>query len=95
MSTTTSVNDDRALAEVRQVPVGHRLARQARFLASVSLLELKRYDEAFDELTRLNAEESDATLLNNLGVVQLRRPADGSGGRAVSYFNEAASLEGC
>ena len=80
---------------VRQVPAGHRLARQARFLASVSLLELKRYQEAFDDLTRLNGEESDATLLNNLGVVQLRRAGRiGTGARAVSYFNEAASLDG-
>jgi tetratricopeptide (TPR) repeat protein len=85
---------DRALAAVRQVPAGHRLARQARFLASVSLLELKRYQEAFDELTKLNAEETDVALLNNLGVVQLRRPPDQTGSRAVSYFNEAASLEG-
>ena len=76
------------------MPAGHRFARQARFLASVSFLELKRYQEAFDELTKLNAEETDATLLNNLGVIQLRRPADHSGSRAVLYFNEAASLEG-
>jgi tetratricopeptide (TPR) repeat protein len=86
-------NHEPALATVRAVPAGHRLSRQARFLASVSLLELKRYEEAFDELTRLNAEESDATLLNNLGVVQLRR-SPGAGPRAVSYFNEAASLDG-
>ena len=85
---------DRALAAVRQVPASHRLARQARFLASVSLLELKRYQEAFDELTRLNGEEKDVTLLNNLGVVQLRRPPGNQGARAVFYFNDAASLEG-
>jgi predicted Zn-dependent protease len=83
-----------ALVTVRAVPAEHRHSRQARFLASVSLLELKRYDEAFDELTRLNAEESDATLLNNLGVVQLRRPVGSAGPRAVSFFNEAASLDG-
>ncbi len=87
-------NHETALSTVTAVPAGHRLSRQARFLASVSLLELQRYDEAFDELTRLNAEESDATLLNNLGVVQLRRPPGSAGPRAVSYFNEAASLDG-
>ena len=85
---------ERALAAVREVPSDHRFARQARFLASVSLLELKRYQEAFDELTRLNGEESDATLLNNLGVVQLRRGEANQGPRAVSYFNEAAGLDG-
>jgi tetratricopeptide (TPR) repeat protein/TolB-like protein len=85
---------ERALAAVKDVPSAHRLYRQSRFLTSVSLLELKRYDEAFDELTRLNEQEKDSTLLNNMGVVQLRRPQGAPGGRAVSYFNEAASLEG-
>jgi tetratricopeptide (TPR) repeat protein len=86
---------ERALATVKQVPADHRLSRQARFLASVSLLALKRYQEAFDELTKLNKEQADATLLNNLGVVQLRRPAENNpAGRAVTYFNEAASLQG-
>ena len=87
-------NHEQALATVKTVPAGHRLSRQARFLASVSLLELRRYEAAFDELTRLNAEEADATLLNNLGVVQLRRPGGSGGPRAVSYFNEAAGLDG-
>jgi tetratricopeptide (TPR) repeat protein len=85
---------ERALAAVKQVPAGHPLSRQARFLASVSLLELRRYPEAFDELTKLNTDQKDATLLNNLGVTQLRRPRGAPGGRAVSYFNEAAGLEG-
>ena len=85
---------ERALAAVQDVPAGHRLYRQAQFLASVSLLELKRYDEAFDELTRLYEQEKDSTLLNNMGVIQLRRPQGAPGGRAVSYFNEAAGLEG-
>ena len=93
MCTTTS-DHERALAAVQDVPAGHRLYRQAHFLASVSLLELKRYDEAFDELTRLYEQEKDSTLLNNMGVIQLRRPQGAPGGRAVSYFNEAAGLEG-
>ena len=87
-------DNDRALAVVRQVPAGHRLARQARFLASVSHLQMGRYQDAFDGLTQLNQEGRDATLLNNLGVVQLRRPAGSTGGRAVSHFNEAAGLDG-
>jgi len=91
---TEAGEHDRALDQVRRVPAEHRLNRQSRFLASVSLLQLQRYQEAFDLLTQLNREERDATLLNNLGVVQLRRPADGQGGRAVSYFNEAAALDG-
>jgi len=84
---------EQALASARAVPADDRLGRQARFLASISLLELKRYRESFDELTKLNTEQRDATLLNNLGVVQLRRPAGSGGGRASSYFNEAAGLD--
>jgi tetratricopeptide (TPR) repeat protein len=81
-----------ALAAVGQVPGDHVLDRPARFRASVSLLEMGRYDAAFDALTALLAGGREAAVLNNLGVVQLRRPGD-AGGRAVSYFNEAASLE--
>jgi tetratricopeptide (TPR) repeat protein len=83
-----------ALAAVRPVPANHRLGRQAQFLASVSLLQLGQYQEAFDILTELNREGRDATLLNNLGVVRLRQPGDNSRGRAVAYFKEAASLDG-
>jgi tetratricopeptide (TPR) repeat protein len=84
----------KALAAVRLVPPAHPLGRQARFLASLSLIELKRWDDAFDELVGLNAEARDAALFNNMGIVQLRRPSGSSAGRAVSYFNEAASLDG-
>lgn len=83
-----------ALEAVEQIPEGHPLGRQARFLASVSLTHLERYAEAHEVLTQLNAEAPDATLLNNLGVVQLRRTDGIEGGRAVSYFAAAAALDG-
>ena len=41
-----------ALSAVRAVPAGSPLARRARFLSAVSLLELKRYDEAFTSSRR-------------------------------------------
>jgi tetratricopeptide (TPR) repeat protein len=84
-----------ALTAVRQVPSTHALAREAGFLSSVSLLQLGRHQEAFDTLTELNRTALDGSLLNNLGVVQLRRPAVGaSGRRAVSYFADAVAVEG-
>jgi tetratricopeptide (TPR) repeat protein/TolB-like protein len=84
-----------ALAAVRQVPPTHALARDAGFLASVSLLQLNRHQESFDTLTELNRAALDGSLLNNLGVVQLRRPAVGATGRrAVSYFSDAVAVEG-
>jgi tetratricopeptide (TPR) repeat protein len=92
-----------ALTAVRQVPFDaaqgrpstQTLARDAGFLSSVSLLQLGRYQEAFDTLTELNRAELDGSLLNNLGVVQLRRPVVGATGRrAVSYFADAVAVEG-
>jgi tetratricopeptide (TPR) repeat protein len=84
-----------ALAVIRQVPPSHALAREASFLASVSLVQLARYQEAFDALTTMNRAAVDGSLLNNLGIVQLRRPpADATGRRAVSYFTDAIAVEG-
>jgi Flp pilus assembly protein TadD len=86
-------DDDEALAAIRDVPATHRLARKARFLATISLLGLGRYDDATAGLTALNQSMPDPSLLNNLGVVQLRRPPGSQGGRAVSFFGEAAKLD--
>ena len=84
-----------ALAAARQVPSAHALAREAAFLSSVSLLQLGRHQEAFDTLSELNRAAIDASLLNNLGVVQIRRPPVGATGRrSVSYFADAVAVEG-
>jgi tetratricopeptide (TPR) repeat protein len=83
-----------ALTTIRQVPTTDALARDATFLASVSLVQLARYQEAFDALTALNRAAVDAAVLNNLGIVQLRRPASTTGRRAVSYFADAVAVDG-
>jgi tetratricopeptide (TPR) repeat protein len=84
-----------ALTAIRQVPTTHALAREASFLESVSLVQLARYQDAFDALTHLNRGGVDGSLLNNLGVVQLRRPPGATTGRrAVSYFADAVAVEG-
>jgi len=83
-----------ALSVVRDVPADNRLARQARFLAGVSMLNLGQYADAFNAFSELNRVTPDAALLNNMGIVQLRRPAGAPGGRAVSYFGEAVKLDG-
>jgi tetratricopeptide (TPR) repeat protein len=81
-----------ALAAARRVPAGGGLAREATFLSSISLLHMARYQDAFDTLTTLNGAAPDASLLNNLGIVQLRRSPDAAGPRAVSYFTQAVAL---
>ena len=82
-----------ALTTVRQVPAAHRLAREASFLSSVSLVHLGRHQEAFDALTELNRAGLEASLFNNLGVVQLRRAPETAGRRAVAYFRDAVALD--
>ena len=56
-------------------------------------MHLGRYQEAFDSLTELNRGGLEASLFNNLGVVQLRRPPDAAGRRAVAYFVDAVALD--
>jgi Flp pilus assembly protein TadD len=82
-----------ALVAMRQVPEDHRLARQARFRAAISLLNLGLQPEAFAAFSQLNVERPDPALLNNLGVLQLRRPAGAPGGRAVSWFDQAVKAD--
>ena len=83
----------RALAVVRQVPSESRVGRQARFRAGVSLLHLNQHQDAFNVFQQLNVERPDPSLLNNLGVIQLRRPAGSPGGRAISFFGQAVNAD--
>jgi tetratricopeptide (TPR) repeat protein len=79
----------KALAAVRNVPADSPLYRKARFSAALSLIELARLDEAFKELADLNTERSTPVLLNDLGVVQLRRGGVPAGGSPASFFDRA------
>lgn len=83
-----------ALEAVRQVPTDNRLARRARFLAAVSMLHLGQHQAAFAEFGALNRLAPDPSVLNNMGVAQLRQPAGSPGGPAVSYFGDAITLDG-
>ena len=82
-----------ALAAVRAVAADHRLARQARFLTGVSLLHLGRHDQAFSTFSDLHRAKPDSAIVNNLGIVQLRRGPAVPGDRAVVYLREATRLD--
>lgn len=88
-----------ALATVRVVPASSPLSRRARFASGVSLLELGRYDEAFETFTTLLEENragpplSNAAILNNLGVVQIRRGDSTQAGTAAYYLTKAADAD--
>jgi tetratricopeptide (TPR) repeat protein len=88
-----------ALAAARSVPAESRLSRRARFLAGVSLVDLKRHDDAFGTFKELvdtapaaaaGASVPLAAALNNLGVVQIRRGSTPQTGTATFYFTKAA-----
>jgi tetratricopeptide (TPR) repeat protein len=92
---------DAALAAARRVPATSPLARRAQFLAAVSLLDLKRYDEAFDAfkawtdaaVSSAPAAAATAAALNNLGIIQIRRGASPQTGSATYFLTKAADAD--
>ncbi|HMF97223.1 MAG TPA: tetratricopeptide repeat protein [Vicinamibacterales bacterium] len=83
-----------ALAAAEAVTSSSPLARRAMFLAGLSRIQLKKYDEAFTTFKTLLDQRSTPTVLNNLGVVQLRRGGTTqSGGEATYYFKKAAEAD--
>ena len=83
----------RALAAVQPVPPGSPWARRARFLAGVSQLNLKKFDDAFGTYKALADQEPTPTVLNNLGVVQFRRGGNPQSGLPTYYFDKAAKAD--
>jgi Flp pilus assembly protein TadD len=83
----------RALAAANAVKPASRLSRRARFAAGLSLVELKRLDEAFTTFKALLDEQPAASLHNNLGVVQVRRGATAQTGKPTFYFSKASEFD--
>ena len=100
---TTRGAHDQALATAggvsgANVPAG--TTPDWRVRAASSLVQLRRYDDAFTQLSSLAALSRDPAVPALLGVVQLRRGATPQTGRATYYFNqvverEAASADAC
>src|SRR5206468_10156916 len=67
--------------------------RRARFLAGLSQLNLKKFDDAFATFKALADVEPSPAILNNLGVVQLRRGAAAQNGQPAYFFNKAAEAD--
>jgi tetratricopeptide (TPR) repeat protein len=80
---------ERALASANAVSPQSSVARPARFAVALSLIELGRYDGAFQTLTVLYAAGRSAAISNALGVVQLRRPPLPGANPATFYFKRA------
>ena len=83
----------RAAEAVQAIPSSSPVHRRARFLLALSRLQLKQYDEAFQIFKALLDQDPTPALLNDLGVVQLRRGATPQTGKATYYFTKAAEAD--
>jgi tetratricopeptide (TPR) repeat protein/TolB-like protein len=84
----------RALAVVEPVRADSAWSRRSRFLAGLSQLELKKYDDAFASFGAVAGRPpSAAAAFNNLGVVQLRRGWTPQTGKPAYYFTQAAEAD--
>src|SRR5262245_1960224 len=81
---------EHALAAVAPVAAAAPYGRRARFLAGLSQIYLKKYDEAFATFKALADAQPTPNVLNNLGIVQLRRGGTPQNGQPTYYFNKAA-----
>jgi tetratricopeptide (TPR) repeat protein len=87
-----------ALDAVRAVPSTSPSSFNAQFFAGISLIELKRYEEGLGVLKALlepapAAPDSAAAVLNNLGVLVIRRGATPQTGTAVYYLTKATDAD--
>jgi tetratricopeptide (TPR) repeat protein len=90
---TDQGDHEHALTAVQAVAAASSFARRARFLAGLSQLNLEKYADAFAAFKALADDRPAATVLNNLGVVQLRRGSTPQTGVATFYFSKAAELD--
>lgn len=86
-------NEQAALVAATAVPDASPLYPRARFAAALSLIQLKRLDDAFATLRAMSDRVPTATIMNNIGVIQLRRPVPAQTGRATYYFDQALKMD--
>jgi len=82
-----------ALVAARGVAADSPFSRRARFEAALSLTDLGRLDEAFEAFKALADEQPGAAILNDMGVVQLRRGGPPGEGLPTYFFTKAADAE--
>ena len=86
-----------ALAAAKAVSSSSPLFRRARFLAGVSLVQLRRFEDAFAAFKGLSDEGGAAdksvdisAAWNNLGVIQIRRGSTPETGTPAFFLTKAA-----
>ncbi len=90
---TEASEHQRALDAVSAIRGDSRYSRESRFRRSLSLMSLKRFDEALQLLRALQGEDRSATVTNAIGVAELRRTATPQPGRATYYFSQASEID--
>lgn len=83
----------KALDVVNAIRPTSRFSRDGRFRAALSLMNLKKFDDALETLRAMQKEEASATVANAIGVAELRRTATPAPGRATYYFSQASELD--
>ena len=86
------VQHDRALRRSQGHSSRFALVRTGRFRTGLSQVQLSRYDDAFATFRALADEHPDARVLNNLGVIQLRRRGT-TQGVPTYFFNKATEAD--
>src|SRR5262249_33515120 len=81
-----------ARVELSRVPSTSPVARQARFLQGIALLELGRYHEAVAVYAALAQAQATPGVLNNYALALLRDPTRG-GDRASDALRKALELD--
>jgi len=90
---TDEGEDERALSAVVAVSSTSPFSRRARFLAGLSQIELKRYDDGFATFKSIVDEQPEATVFNNLGVIQLQRGGTPQTGQPTYFFHKASEVD--
>ncbi len=85
---------EKALAAASAVPADAPQYRRARFDVALSLIELRRFEAAFKELTALHAQQPASAVSNALGIVELRRGSWPAAAEKAAVYFERAALEG-
>lgn len=83
----------KALDAVSAIRPDSRFAREARFRGALSLMNLRRFDDALQALRAMLTEQPTASVANAIGVSELRRGGAPQPGRATYYFSEASKLD--
>ena len=90
---TEALEHQRALDTLTGIRPDSRYSRESRFRRALSLMSLRRFDDALQTLRVLQTEARSAAVTNAIGVAELRRIATPQPGRATYYFSQATQLD--